>query len=286
MVARLAAAALLLAACGPDEAEYGFVRTERVEPDPDPGGDEAAEGEGEKPIPDEPLEDWAVEGADPLSGIFAVETTIKARLVIDLEAKLIHRLRLVRRGTEVQQRFTLCDVELPSVPGVAELTIPERLRSLVQSRHIDGVGDFFDSAEAVGATYAPEVPEIALGPEDDDADGNPGVTVSASAIVCDEQVEVYASLVVGAGIRGTVLDDDTMEGEADPTLSQEILGWSDECIQPAAALEIEIVEGSHWRAERVAPEHDLDGNGNVSCPEIIRTRPREEASEEGSDEGT
>lgn len=264
---------MALTACGPVETEYGFVRTERVDPHPSgagaPGGDE---GGGESPIPDEPLEEWDLEGADPLSGVFEVQTTVKARLVIELEATLIHRLRLVRRGTQVRQRFTLCDVELPSVPGVAELTIPERLRRHAQSRPIDGTGEFLDSADPIGAIYTPQVPIFELGPGDDDGDGHPGVTVSASAIVCDEPVEVYAALRVGAGIRGAVVDVDTLQGDADPTLDQEILGWSDDCIAPAAALAVEIMPGSTWHAARVTEAMDLDGNGNVSCPELVRLR--------------
>jgi hypothetical protein len=264
------------AGCGADAGQYDFVRTERTET---PATEGEGEGEGlDGAIPNEPLEDWDVEGADPLSGIFVVETTVKAKLIIDLEARLVHRLRLVRRGTFVRQRFTLCDVVLPSVEGLAELTIPPRLRALVQSIPADSEGEFLASDAATGVAYVPEVPIIEIGPDDDDDDGHPGVTVTATALVCkdeegeDLEVDLYASLKVGAGISGTVVDVDTLEGDADPTLEQEILGWSDDCISPAAALEIEIVPGSTWRAQRVLPEQDIDGNGNVSCPEILRTR--------------
>ncbi len=283
----LFAAALMTAACGPDEAEYGLLRTERIEPEPEP---EPGEGGGEQgddgPIPVEPLEDWDVQGADPLTGIFAVETTIKARLVIELEARLVHRLRLVRRGRHIRQRFTLCDVELPSVPGVAELTIPPRLRTLVQSIPSDSEGEFLSSEAPVGATYLPEVPVIEIGPGDDDEDGHEGVTVTAAAeIICaDGDVELYASLKVGAGIAGVVDSPDMLSGEADPTLEQQILGWSDDCIEPAANLEIETMPGSTWVARRVTPEQDLDGNGNVSCPEIVRTRPAEADAEDPNDQ--
>ncbi len=269
MTRRAWAGALLLTACGPDAAEYDYLRTERVEA---AEGEGEGEGEGEAPIPDEPLEDWDVEGADPLSGIFAVETVVKAKLIIDLEARLVHRLRLVRRGRHVRQRFTLCDVELPSMTGVAELTIPPLLRALIQSIPADSEGDFLSSEAPVGALYAPDIPDVALGPEDADGDGQPGVTVTASAVLCEDDVEVYAALRIAAGVTGEVVDADTIAGEADPTLEQEILGWSDECISPAAALEVETMPGSTFVARRVSPDQDLDGNGNVSCAEIVRTR--------------
>ena len=289
MVSRLLlAAAVATSACGPDEAQYPFARTERVEPEPapDPGGEEAGD---DGPIPDEPLEDWDMQGADPLSGIFEVQTLVQAKLVIPLQARLLHRLRLVRRGRVVRQRFTMCDVELPSVPGVAELTIPRRLRRHFQSRHSDSEGEFLSSDAPVGAVYAPELPVIDIGPGDDDGDGHEGVTVTAVAeLLCpDGEVQLYASLRVGAGIAGTVDSADRLSGDASPTLEQQILGWSDICIELAQDLQVETLPGSTWVARRVTAEQDLDGNGNVSCPELVRASAKEPDTQEGSDdEGT
>ena len=75
------------ASCGPHGGDVPFLRTERCTTcAPDAGKIEA----GNVPIPDEPKEPWDETGAGPLTGIFAVQAVISARVV--------HLLPAVRDG--------------------------------------------------------------------------------------------------------------------------------------------------------------------------------------------
>lgn len=257
----------LAAACGPEEAAYHLVRTERQ------AAPAEVDDEGAATPISEPLEDWDVTGADPLTGTYAVETVVKARLVIPLEARLLHRLFLVRRGRAVLQRMTLCDLTLPSVEGIAELSIPPALLAQVRARPADAEGEFLSGPEDVGATWAPEVPPLVLGQDgaDDDGDGAPGVTIGARAVVCDAPEHLHVSLRIGAAYTGTVVDADTLAGEAAPVLDFAILGWSAECLAAAKDLTIEVEQGSTFVARRAAPSLDADGDGKVSCAELAAT---------------
>ena len=60
----------------------------------------------------------------------------------------------------------------------------------------------------------------------------------------------------------------------DPTLEQSILGISHRCLSAATTLEVEILDGSTFSAVRVGADEDIDGNGNVTCPELVWYAPR------------
>jgi hypothetical protein len=50
---------------------------------------------------------------------------------------------------------------------------------------------------------------------------------------------------------------------------QSVLGVSGRCLNAAIGLPIKIQRGARFRSRRVGAEHDLDGNGNGSCSEIV-----------------
>lgn len=84
--------ALLLLACGPKDE----VRVLRDDHCPVGGCKDASTvGDGGPVvIPPEPLEPWDETGQGLLSGIFAVETTINARVGIPVETRQLFRLRI------------------------------------------------------------------------------------------------------------------------------------------------------------------------------------------------
>ena len=287
------AAALLAAAlqaCGPDPALYPFLRTERGGADADAG---PADGGGaDAGIPDEPLEDWDTSGAGPLTGIFATEVVVKATVAIPVESRQLLRLRILQHGRQIRQRISLCRFLLPSVPRMAELEVPPAAEAILRSRGGEREGPYLSAEEAVGAEYRPEPEAIVLGaalddpladplptPEDparaldEDEDGQPGVTLEATTVVCEEVEELYVAMRVVVDLAGTVRDLDTISGEVEPTLDQSVLGYSHDCLAVAAQLPIEIVPGSTFAAQRTEEAEDLDGNGNVSCGEIVRSAP-------------
>jgi len=290
--ARSTAAVMLLAfvfACGPEPGDLPFERTERtVDAGVDGGADAGEVDAGPPPIPDEPLEDWDVEGAGPLSGIFAVELNVKLRAVVDLEAKQLYRMRVLQRGSTVRMRAEPCEMGLPSVPGLADLIIPERLLEVIRDKTVEEEGDFLSQPEAVGARIVPPRLVVVLGAMledevddplptaddlevafDEDEDGHPGVSVDVDTLLCRGEIhQAYTAVRVVADLRGTVEELDRVSGTIDAVLEPSFLGFSDDCLTAAAMLEVEPAPGSTWLGLRVGDDEDIDGNGNVSCPEI------------------
>ena len=287
---RRLALALTLAtpACGPDEGAYPFVRAERDAPD---AGQDAGTDAGSLPD-EEPLEPWDETGAGPLTGIFLTEVRVEAKLGIPLASYQLVRLRLVQRGSHVRQRISLCRLLLPSVPGVATLSVPPALEAVLRARGAVREGDFLSYIDPVGARYEPGPEPIVVGavladpigdplptPDapaaaiDEDHDGQPGVTLEASTILCDAPAALYASLRVVLDLRGEVADLDHISGDVGASLDQSVLGWSHDCLAAAAQLPIEVLPGSTFRALRVGESEDLDDNGNVSCHELAAAAP-------------
>lgn len=238
-------------------------------------------------IPPEPLEDWDTTDAGPLTGIFAVEAQISANVVLPVSTRQLFRLRLVQHGTNIRAKTTLCAFKLPVVEGVATLIIPPKLEQLLWTKGVESNGKYLSDAKTVGAAYTPPPSLVLVGanladPEnddlptfedktlaiDEDEDGHEGVTLSASLLTCEKFGELYVALRTVATLSGKVVTGDVIEGTADVSLNQSIIGYSDECLASAVTINITIDPGSPFRAERVTDAADLDHNGNVTCPEL------------------
>jgi hypothetical protein len=277
-------ACVALAACGPKEAP------EPLRGDHCPVGgcvDAGVEDAAPIEIPPEPLEDWDTTDAGPLTGIFAVEAQITANVVLPVATRQLFRLRLVQHGTNLRAKTTLCAFKLPVVEGVATLIIPPKLEQLLWTKGVESEGEFLSDPKTVGAAYTPPPARVLVGatladPEndplptfedktnaiDEDGDGHEGVTLSASLLTCQTFGELYVALRTVATLSGTVLTGDVIEGKADVSLDQNIIGYSDACLATAVNINITIDPGSPFRAERVGDAEDLDHNGNVTCPEL------------------
>ena len=137
---------LCLIACGPSGADYAFERPEGCEMGCDDAGTDAGLSDAGPPeIPDEPLEDWDVAGAGPLSGVFAVEVTIPARAVVEVETRQLYRMRILQRDETLRMKITPCRFALPSVPSVATLSIPPRLETVLRGIAIEEEGPFLSA---------------------------------------------------------------------------------------------------------------------------------------------
>jgi hypothetical protein len=285
--------AALALACGPDASNVVFLREAG---DHCPVGgckpDAGAIDAGPVVIPNEPLENWDTTDAGPLSGIFAVETTISARVVVPVVLHQLLRLRIVQRGTRIHEKTTLCAFKLPVVDNVATLQIPPKLQDLLASKATEVDGDFLSNANVVGAAYVP-TPFLSLAGAklsneandplptqtdpstaiDEDQDGNPGVTLLAKVLTCTDTEQLYVALRTTGALSGTVQTPDVITGKVDVHLDQSIVGWSNDCLATAAKIQILIVPGSPFRAQRVGNAEDIDHNGNVSCPELVANAP-------------
>ncbi|HSN43430.1 MAG TPA: hypothetical protein VLR88_05170 [Propionibacteriaceae bacterium] len=290
MVRRAAALGLfvvLAAACGPDAASVPVERTTHCPKTGCVDGGAVADA-GPVVIPPEPLESWDTTDAGPLTGIFAMESTIRARAIVPVELKQIFRVRMVQRGRRIHQKVTLCAFKLPVVPNVATLVIPPAMQALIQTKTTESEGDYLSSDAVVGATWTPPSPFVLVGANlanaatdplptetdlsheaDEDGDAHPGVTLSANVVTCGRFEQLYVALRTAVALSGTVLTPNAIEGKMDVSLAQSILGWSDPCLSSAAQINIQIEPKSPFRGQRVGTAEDVDGNGNVSCPELI-----------------
>ncbi len=287
-------ACLALAACGPSAARYPYVRTERCAPNCDGGMDGGADAgpvdAGPPDVPNTPLEDWdAGDGgeAGPLTGLFALQVTIVAKVAIEVQTHLYYRVRMLERGADLRLRLTPCRVDLPKVPGLVELSIPPPLEAVLQTKNTDEEGTYLSSDTPVGATFMPPTTTLVLGAMladptndplptmsdptgafDEDGDGHPGVTVDATTVLCRHPEKAYVALRATADVSGTVADADTITGGVTSHLDLEILGYTDPCLAAATNLPITVAPGSGFVVKRVGDAQDLNGDGNVTCPEI------------------
>ena len=283
------ALALFLAfvGCGPDAASVPWVRADHC---PTSGcRDAGTASDAERPITPEPLEDWDETGAGPLTGIFAMEIDIKARVAVPVELRQLLRLRVLQKGSHLRQKTTLCAFKLPVVEGVATLVVPPALQTVFQSKGKEEEGDFLSKPDVLGATWSPPPWLVVVGADlkrpatdvlpsldspsgavDEDGDGHPGITLFATVLTCKSSELLYAALRTRGSFAGTVRTPDLVDGKVDVGLDESIVGYSNDCLQAATQLKIEIQPGSLFRARRVKVGDDLDGNGNVSCPEIER----------------
>lgn len=273
-----------IASCGPNADDYPYLRPDAGYPDGLPPEDAGPSNI----IEDDPLEDWDTTGAGPLSGIFAVELTIKANVIVEVESRQLARFRLLQRGREVRMRTQTCRLALPSVAGVVDLTIPLALEMLLRSKAEEHLGDYLSADDPVGARFEPPDLFSLIGAElddprndplptqanplsalDEDDDGHPGVTVYADTLLCAQQESVFVALRTVGTMSGTVHSADSFDGTLEPVLEQSVLGYSHDCMATAAALDIEILPGSSFRAVRLGDSFDIDENGNITCGEIV-----------------
>jgi hypothetical protein len=281
---------VLAIGCGPDADRYPLLRPEATEPDP-----AALADEDDGPtnfIEDDPLEDWDETDAGPLTGIFAVEVVAKAEVIIELEFRQLLRMRLLQRGRTVRVKSQLCRLLLPTIEGVAELTIPLAVERLLRDKAHESEGEYLSASAPIGATFTPSPFRSLVGAAladpvadplptaadptaaaDEDGDGNPGVSLSARTLLCDGREQAYVALRTSATLTGVVESARAMAGTLDVTLEQSVLGISAPCMAAAAELEVKVLPGSTFRAVRVGPEHDVDHNGNVTCGEVVAHAP-------------
>lgn len=287
--AGLAATALALAsACGPDSADVPYLRATRCSTPECADAAAPADG-GTTQIPYEPLEPWSEEPG-PLGGVFAVEAIVKARAVLEVEARQLFRLRIAQSGTTLRQKTTLCKFLLPSVEGVAELELPARLEQVLREKPVEATGEFLSRATTVGAEYQPAPSDFVVGTSagfgeplpteedrsravDEDADGQPGVTLLAQTITCDQPEALFVALRTRVRLDGVVISRDRIEGDVEVELEQSVVGYADPCLAVAAGIAISVLPGSTFAAVRTLPEEDLNGDGNVGCEELLRSAP-------------
>jgi hypothetical protein len=242
---------------------------------------------GPPDVPPEPLESWDTTGAGPLTGIFALEVIVKANVVIDIETRQLYRVRLLQNGTNVRARIQACVIDLTTIQNVASLTFAPAAEAAIRTHILDFEGAYLSNANPLGAVFTPPRATVVIGanlavPEtdplptmmepalaiDEDMDTHPGVSIDATAVVCDGPQQAYAAFRATVALSGTVSDLDVFEGTADPTIDQQVLGYSDPCLSIASSLRVRVLPGSTFHAHRVGDAQDLDHNGNVSCPEI------------------
>lgn len=251
---------------------------------------EEPEPERRNVIEDDALEAWDESGAGPLTGIYAVELIAQAKVIVDLEYRTLYRWRLLQQGQELRFKSQTCRLGLPVVTGVADLDVPIALELVMRSKADELTGPFLSDADPprlelpelsmlLGATLddpardpLPTADQTAK-TLDEDMDGELGVTLHASTLVCAERESAYVALRTAGAFVGTVESADVIVGGTDPKLDVSFLGFSDPCLSLAADLKIEVLPDAVFRAVRVGLELDINANGNVTCGEIVAAAP-------------
>jgi hypothetical protein len=291
------ALALALAGCGPSADAYPFVRGDASTVDAFRAHDTGVHADmGPPTVPNDPLENWGDAGMlGPLTGIFALEVRVNATVVVPIMTRQLYRVRIQQSGAHVRARIQACVIDLASIQGIATLAFTPGAVGAIRMHVVDIEGDYLSSTNPIGATFTPPRTTVVIGamltnPEtdalptmmmptsaiDEDMDGHPGVTIDAiNVIVCHNiPQQVYAAFRASINLNGMVTDINTIEGSVDPSVDQSILGISDGCLTVAENLQIMVQPGSAFTARRVDMTEDLNGDGNVSCPEIGWYAPR------------
>jgi hypothetical protein len=246
---------------------------------------------------------WDSENKGALTGYFAVEAIIKAKVIIaTIETRQYLLLRLEQDGTRVRQKVTVCELRLPSFEGLVELKIPPPAQALIQSKAQVVEGEFL-SADEVGATYSTGPQLVLVGAElagdpmtsalptdespacpaegescttDEDCDGFPGITMAADVLLCDDGVEqLYIALRTIVDLDGEVGPGfNSLEGTVSPALEWSVLGYSNDCLEVAKAINLEIIDDTPFKAIRVDGRNgfeiniDDDGDGEIRCSDL------------------
>ena len=269
--------------------------------------DVSEQDSGEKAVetcistPDE--DGWQSEKAGPLTGFFAVEAIIEAKVVaFTIETRQYLLLRLKQEGSTVRQKVTVCDLRLPSFEGLVDLRIPPAAQALIQSKAAVVEGDFLES-EKVGAKYTTGPQMVLVGAQvngdpatdplptaespacpaegqtctiDEDCDGLPGVTMDADVLLCEEGTEqLHIALRTIVDLNGVVGEGfNSIEGTVSPVLQWSVLGASHECLDIASSIALEVIDDTPFKAVRVdgrnnsALNLDTNQDGIVECADV------------------
>ena len=229
-----------------------------------------------------------------LTGTFAVQAHIHVRLFIDLYSHMYFLMEMEQEGRQLRLATTNCEIELPSYEGVAKMTILPAVMELLRDRPFVSEGEFL-SSDQLPLAFHPDSQVFHLGVDfegrdpftdplptvndlshqlDEDEDGNPGVTVDVEAATCQEPQQLYVALRTVVRMKAQQVDSwDALEGSLEATLDQEVLGYSDPCLELATSMRPEVQDDCTFRALRVDGANgtrmlDADGDGDVSCDEV------------------
>jgi hypothetical protein len=232
-------------------------------------------------------------GSFDLTGTWAAKVEVTAIVVgTTLKSTQYYLSQMTQTGTDVAYSIRVCDYTIPSVPGVAEISVPPALKQIIKNKVVSAQGAFLSGTEP-GASYSPPRQVTLLGanlanPEtdplptqqnqataiDEDGDGNPGVSLDATVLLCPGTQQLYVALRLGATLHGTVLDSSTITGTADTTSEQSVLGYSNPCLAASSSIQVDIQPGSPLKDVRIdgqygSPDLDSDTSGDITCDELV-----------------
>lgn len=270
------AALLLLAACQPEATEglYG------------PQGQDVDAGADLPDLPNQPGGQNLVDFTD-MDGTWAqvrdFSTCVAVAGVTETRSRTLLRVQVRQEGRRLIETQEVCSLRTTPVLGV-ETVIPEAVFLNSNPRH----GESFLFGRRPGGLYQsgpvpstwglaledPLTDEMPAGddPEDEriidsDRDGQPGATLKLGGDFCDLWV-VQRDV---ASMSGTLQADGSIEGSGTTVTDQVVLGASNEfCGQSFATTP--NPGGGYFKMVRVDARGvnlDTDGDGEVSCQEII-----------------
>ena len=131
-------------------------------------------------------------GPFDISGSFAVQAVIKARAIIDLDTTQYFLVTFDQNGTHLDVATRTCDIALPSVPDVAEVVIPDKLRDVFRRDVVMTAGDFVSGTDG-GAKYTPPAEVVVLGADLANPATDPLPTATSTSLVASDSVAAMRS---------------------------------------------------------------------------------------------
>ncbi len=222
-----------------------------------------------------------------LSGTWVLVTDWSTCVAIGDEIELrnyeLSRIQIVQTGVQLRETREDCSIANTPLLGMTTVVPPAAVASANPMYSTS-----FVPAQGVGAPYIggvevqtwglklanPEtdaMPADANDPRvvDSDNDGHPGVTLKVGG-VCDLYAVQRAIMVRSGSIQA----DGTISGEAARHVVQVPLGASQGfCAQPFSTVSNQT--NNHWqllRVDRQGLDLDIDGDGTVTCDEIVQNQ--------------
>ncbi len=258
------------------------------EPTPMPSGFDAQTFDSVTTDAVAPGSDATATGAD-LSGIWVLVTDWSTCVAIGDEIELrnyeLSRVEIVQDGMQLREFRQDCSISNTPILGmttVVPLVVLQTAGLMKSSAFFPAHGPDAPytggvEVQAWGLNFPSGNPETEAMPADandprvvdSDGDGHPGVTLKVGG-VCD----LYAVQRAVMERTGKMNSDGSLSGEATRHVMQVALGASQGfCAQPFATVSNQI--SNKWKLLRVDKQGmnlDQDGDGDVSCSEIVQNQ--------------
>jgi hypothetical protein len=217
-----------------------------------------------------------------------LSTCVSVAGVTETRSRTLVRVEIAQEGAFLRERHEVCALETTPVLGVQTI-IPEAVFEAANPIEVESrlygaqVGGLYQSGAIVsvwGIRLEDPLRDALPGPEalpdervyDSDGDGQPGATLKLGGNFCDLWVAQRDVTTVSGLLRA----DGSIEGGGATDTTQAVLGATNDFCAQSFATRPNPAEGAFRmvRVDRRGINLDADGDGEVSCAEIVAAQGR------------